>query len=452
MATNTSTNFAGDLTNYIESEVLPLTRRQLVAWQFATPATLPKGFGTTYTATRYNRLTLPFAPLSEGVPPVGESMSIGQVTGQTQQWGDKVTITDVAEMTIFHPIFKQALRLTSLQIAESNERRVYLTLMGGAQVNYVNQRGARASLVAGDVLDPHTINRTTAALMTIGAPRFMGDEETDAKLDAKAGGSQASMDPRKHAHYVAICHPLVVGDFSESPTVQTAWSYSDINRLYNYEAGEWRGITFCMSNMVPFWTGIAAVSGATGTTGGSLTAGTTYYTQVTGSNAQNQYESQIYQVDSGEAPGGSNTALSITLPSTPGYTYNVYIGTSATGISNLALTNSTSAPQSGPYTGVATQIPAGTTITLTALGPQQVPPAAPATGITVYPTFVFGRDFYSWVTLDSVKMTYLTNADKSDPLNQLRVIGWKQFDGGLITNQLFGARIESTSAFTSTFG
>jgi hypothetical protein len=27
-------------------------------------------------ATRYNRLTLPFAPLSEGVPPIGEIMSI----------------------------------------------------------------------------------------------------------------------------------------------------------------------------------------------------------------------------------------------------------------------------------------------------------------------------------------------------------------------------------------
>jgi hypothetical protein len=29
-------------------------------------------------ATRYNSLTLPFAPLSEGVPPIGESMSISQ--------------------------------------------------------------------------------------------------------------------------------------------------------------------------------------------------------------------------------------------------------------------------------------------------------------------------------------------------------------------------------------
>jgi hypothetical protein len=250
---------------------------------------------------------------------------------------------------------------------------------------------------------------------------------------------------------VAVIHPLVAADFSENPTVQTAWSYSDINRLYNFETGEWRSITFCESNLVPFWTGVAAVNGGTATTGGSLATATTYYLQVTGQNNTTQYESQIYQVDTGIAIG-SNTAISYVLPSTPGYTYSVYIGTSATGVSNLALTSSTYAPSSGPYAGVATQLPPGVTVLLTAIGPQQVPPSAPATGITVFPTFVFGRDYYSMIKLDGLKMSYLTNADKSDILNQKRVVGWKKFWGMVITNQQFGARIESTSNFTATFG
>jgi hypothetical protein len=46
----------------------------------------------------------------------------------------------------------------------------------------------------------------------------------------------------------------------------------------------------------------------------------------------------------------------------------------------------------------------------------------------------------------------LKTADKSDPLNQLRVIGWKVFYGTLIQQQLFFMRIESCSAFSSTFG
>jgi hypothetical protein len=101
---------------------------------------------------------------------------------------------------------------------------------------------------------------------------------------------------------------------------------------------------------------------------------------------------------------------------------------------------------------MATQLPPGATVVLTALGVSQTPPAAPATGLTVFPTFVIGKDFYSCIDLDSTKMTYLTTADKSDPLNQLRIVGWKKFYGFLISNQQFGCRIESTSAFTATFG
>ena len=76
MAINTSGSFSADIEAYIADKTLPLVRRQLVAYQFGDPLTLPKGRGVTYTATRYNRVPLPFAPLSEGVPPVGELMTI----------------------------------------------------------------------------------------------------------------------------------------------------------------------------------------------------------------------------------------------------------------------------------------------------------------------------------------------------------------------------------------
>ena len=451
---NQSGQYQGDVTRYIEKKVLPLARRQLVAYQFATRAELPKGMGTQYTATRFNRLPLPFAPLSEGVPPIGETMTISQVTGVAQQWGDRVEITDVAELTIFHPLFQQAMRLCALQISESEERNTYLTLMGGAQVNYVNQRGSRGALVAGDVLDTHTINRTVATMMTVGAPRFNGDEQTDTKVDATQGGSRASQNPRLHEHYVGIIHPLCMGDLRENNSVVLAWSYSDINRLYNFEVGEWGGVTFCASNMVPFFTGAAAVTGAAAatTTGATLANSTTYYTQITASDPQKQYETVIYQIDGGTATGGGGNSLTITVPATAGYVYSVYVGTNNTALTNLATTSSILAPSTGPYAGMATQLPPGTTITITGLGTAQTPPAAPGNGLTVFPTFVIGRDYYTMIDLDSTKMTYLTTADKSDPLNQLRIIGWKKFFGMMLSNQQFGSRIEAVSAFTAAFG
>ena len=112
----------------------------------------------------------------------------------------------------------------------------------------------------------------------------------------------------------------------------------------------------------------------------------------------------------------------------------------------------TGGPTTGPLVGVATQIAAGTTVTITAAGTAQQPPAAPGTGFTVYPTYIIGRGAYGQVMLDDVKFTYLKEADKSDPLNQLRVVGWKTYYGTLIENNQFFMRIESLSAFSATFG
>ena len=448
MATNIASQFSGDVTTYIADKTLPLVRRQLVVYQFGDPATLPKGMGTTYTASRYNRVPLPFAPLAEGVPPVGQTMTLQQVTAQAQQWGDKVTITDVAEMTIKHPLFKKAIELVALQLAETLERNTFVNLLAGGQINYVNSRGARASLVAGDVLNPHEVNRANAMLETLGAPRYMGDEITDMKIEADAGGAKASNNPRKMPHYVAVCHPFVIGDFSENQTVITAWSYSDLNRLYNYEAGEWRGIRFCKSNLVPSWTGVAQVNGVA-IAGGALAAAT-YTVQVTGQDTQNQYESQVYQL-SANIVVAANGAIQLTTPNTPGFTYNVYIGSGA-GATPFNLGVSAQGPTTGPLQGQATQLPANTVVTITAIGASQSPPAAPATGVTVYPTFIFGRGAYAQVVLDNAKFTYLKEPDKSDPLNQLRVVGWKNYYGTLIQNAQFMLRLESTSAFSTNFG
>jgi N4-gp56 family major capsid protein len=447
MATNTSSQFQADIENYIADKTLPLTRKQLVAYQFGDPVTLPKGRGTTYTATRFNRIPLPFAPLSEGVPPIGETMTISQVSAVAQQWGDKVTITDVAELTIKHPLFEKAMELTALQVAETLERNTFNNLMAGTQINYVNSRGARGSLVAGDTLNPYEIDRAYGALVTIGAPRFMGDEQTDTKLEANAGGANASKNPRAMPHYTAIIHPLVVQDFRQDSSIKTAWSYSDINRFYNAEIGEYAQTRFCASNMVPSFTGVTAIQGTAGTSG-SLATGT-YYIQVTASDTQNQYESRIYGVSNAISVTGPNGSISVVLPNLAGYTLNVYLSTDTTP-SNLGL--SVSGPTVGPMQGQATQLAVNQTVIITALGTAQTPPAAPANGLTVYPTFIFGRGAYAQVKLDDVSFTYLKAADKSDPLNQLRIVGWKTMYGTLIQNQQFFMRIESVSAFSADFG
>ena len=434
---------ANDIELHIQDEVLRLAKRQLVAYQFGQPLRIEKNTGVTYTATRYERLPLPFAPLSEGVPAAGESISIAQVSATAQQWGDLVRVTDVADMTIKHPLFKQAIRLIALQQPETIERNVLNILMTATQVNYANGKANRASLLATDVNSPVEIGKIVGALETFGAPTFMGDEREDMMIDMD-GKTKASNKPSVMPLYVALVHPLVVQDLRQNSTIATAWAYSDINRLYNSDLGEWGGARFCKSNMIPYWTGVAAVSGTASSSGGTLATGT-YYVQVTGAPAATSVEQRIYQASGAISVTGPTGSISVTVPTLAGYVFNVYIGTSAA-VANLGL--SASGPTSGPLAGNATQLASGSTVVITGTGAAQTPPAAPATGVTVFPTFYFGTDAYGQVLLDDVEYHYLRDADKSDPHNQTRVVSWKMMYGTIILNNAYLARTESGSAFT----
>jgi N4-gp56 family major capsid protein len=455
-ALGTSALYQGDVQRFLDKEVLPVAQRHLVVRQFAQKIRVPEGMGLTFTATRYNRFVLPFGPIAEGIAPPGQAPSISQVTGILMQWGDRANITDIAEITPMHDVLVQAGRMLELQLPETLERNSLVQLMGAVQVNFVNQRGSRAAIVAGDLLDPITVNRTVANLKTLGAYMMNGPTGEQVRKDIEEGPRKAKANPATHEHYVAVAHPIPLNDFANNSTVQLAWSYSDINMLYINEVGQWRGIHFCESNMVPFWVGLAnndsGAAYAAVATGGTF-AGGAYTVQITGSDPQNQYEQRIYQ-PSAPVTVVANGSISVTLPSSPAnYTYSVYVGLNPVP-ANLGTSNTPNVgvPSTGPYAGQAVQLLAGSTVTITGLGVPQVPPAPPATGVTVFPTYVFGEHYFAALELSNVTWHRLTNADKSDPLNQLRIIGWKMFDGFVILNQLFGARIESAASGTGQFG
>ena len=155
-------------------------------------------------------------------------------------------------------------------------------------------------------------------------------------------------------------------------------------------------------------------------------------------------EQRIYQVSTSNSVTGPTGSISVTLPTLAGYVFNVYIGTS-TSPTNLGLC--ASGPATGPLAGQATQLASGATVVITGVGTAQTPPAAPATGVTVYPTFFFGTDAYGQVVLDDLEYHYLRDADKSDPMNQTRVVSWKMMYGTIILNNAYMARTESGSAY-----
>lgn len=444
--TQTSTAFAATIERKIDRKALEVSQRYLVLHGFADKKTLDKKHGITWTAIRWNRLPLPQAPIAEGVPPNPNSLSFTQVTGAALQWAGRVVFTDVAVTTTQWDLMEEATERLGMQIAETKERNGFQVLSSGTQVNYVNTRGARANLVAGDALDPNTVTRTQTDMKLLGAPLWNGQtgETIKRSIDHTARESEKTI--KGAQHLVAIADPRVLQDLRSNPTVVQTWQFSDHNRMYINEMGYWSGITFCESNMMPNWTGIAQVNGANAV--GSLATGT-YTVQVTGWDNQNFYESQIYQVSADVAV--TTGGISLTMPPTPGYTYAVYVGV-GTGAAPFQLGLAAAGPATGPYTGQAITLAPSAAVTITGLGLPQIPPAAPATGVTVYRTYCFGQRAFAALKLEDVSWTRLTEADKADPHNQLRVIGWKYFEGWVVLNQQFLCGIESTASNTGSFG
>ena len=456
--TNFQSSYAADVSNFIQKEKLPLVQRQLVLYQFGQALRLPKQRGLTYTATRYDRSNLPIAPLSEGVPPTGETIPIAQVSVTAQQWGDTITVTDIADFSIEHPLFMVAKDLIAMNAYETLERNTANALMANTQINYVNSRGSRAALIAGDVMNSHEVNRMVTALRIIGAYEFdSGSMNEDEKVTA-GKPSMASKDPKGFQHYVAVTRPEVEADLRENSTVTLAWAQSDINKLYNNELGYWSGVRWVRSNMMPYWvgngtptTGASATNGSfTGSNAGGALAAGTYYLQIVGMLTQQGYETLIGQPSAAIVIGGAGTgSISVTLPTNTAYTYLVYMDTNT---SPIHLGVSGSGPTVGALAGQAAGLAAGSTVTITGVGVSRTPPAAPASGVSVYPTFVFGQDAYGQVMLDDMKFYFLDKAEKIDPLNQLYMVGWKCMWNTIILNNNFMGRIEAVSNFSATFG
>lgn len=446
MALNLLAQFSSDIENLIADELLPLTQNRLVVYPLGEPKKMPKGRGTTYTKVRFNRLALPSAPLQEAVASAGNPMTVSEVTVTVQQWGGLVLLSDRATYTVKHDTLAKARELISIQAAETLERNTFNTMLGFTQVNTANSVGSRAALAAGNVLTTTDLERSVAQLSNLGAYEWDGTEDVNPRLDAHRD-ADAIARKMPSPHYILVCHRFVASDLRVQSAFQLASAYSDVNKLYNSEFGQWAGCRVVASNMVPFFTGAALITGTPGTAG-SLATFATYNIIVTESDPMRQYEQVVHQISGNLSVTGPNGSISVVLPASAN-TYNIYIGTTATTVTQLAVTSA--GPLSGPFQGQSTQLAGGQTVVLTALGVYQVPPSAPATGVTVYPSWLLAKYAYTQVVLDDIQVQLLDKADKSDPYNQLREATWKVDYGTMLDNNLFAIRMESASQFSTAF-
>ena len=445
MGINTSAQFSSDWETAIGDKLLPLSKKHLCVYGLGQKVTMEKGRGTSFIFMRYNRIGLPAYPLSEGSPNASQALSISEVTGTVQQWGILITLTDRATYAVKHDTIKIARERLQIALAELLDRNTFNTWAGFSQLNTVNSRVSIGSIAAGDILTTFDVERTNAILSSMGAYMFDGSDEVN---PAETPQTPERVSKLAQPHFIVIVHPNVASDLRQDRNFVQAASFSDVNKLYNREVGQWAGHRVLSTNMCPYWTGIAAIQGTAGVAGNLATG--TYFIQVTSSDPTWKFEQNIYQVSNSISVTGPNGSISVTLPASP-FLFNVYIGTTNAPVNLAAVSNPIGAQTLGPAAGMAALLPGGQTIVLTGLGIAQVPPPAPATGVTVYMSFVLGRHAFCQLELMPPEVHYLGEADKIDPMNQQRMVSCKIDYATTLVNNMWMVKIASASGFGTTF-
>src|SRR5262245_10541584 len=417
---------------YMMDELLDRAEKDLVFWDKCEKSPIPEGSGKTAQFTRYERLPLPEAPLEEAVTPLATPITLSTVDAVLDQWGAFVSMSDVVQLVIKHPIVQQARELLTLQHNELVDREVQVVAMGSTNVYFGGNVASRSALVAANVLATDDIRRVVATLRQNGAP------------------------PRRGGMFDGVMDPFVEADISKDPTFQTAASYSNIGTLKDFVAGRWMGVEWSRSNGIPIISLMPAGWYTIPTTGGGAVTGGTLFA------GSSSVRVRVTRVDpftgfatalSADVTVTNASAYSVAITlngAAPTGTYKIY-STLQNGVAGTATLQvrmrHTAGANDGPISLVASGAPS-TGSAYVVLGSGPVAPPIPPASINVHISYVMGRGYLGATTLSGLK-TFVTaaSASDSDPLGQRTKASWKQMFKALVLNPAFGTRIESASAF-----
>ena len=190
---------------------------KLVHDQFAQKHPIPKNGGKTIEFRKYSPLPKLLTPLTEGVTPDGQSLTVTTIEATVAQYGGYITLSDVLLMTAIDNNMVQATKLLGNQAGATLDTITREVLNGGTNVVYAGGVASRAAL-GDNKLTVDDIKKAVRALKN--------------QIAEKIGDS-----------FVAIIHPDVTYDLTNDPTWQAVKDY-DPKDWYEGEIGKIAGVRF----------------------------------------------------------------------------------------------------------------------------------------------------------------------------------------------------------------
>ena len=239
--TGAGQDLSGEMRTFYSDYLIDHAEPELVHDQFGQKHNIPQGGGKTIQFRKFDPLPKALTPLTEGVTPDGQKLSMGVVSATVKQYGGFIELSDVLMLTAVDNNLVQATKLLGSQAGRTLDTITREVLNGGTNVQYAEgQVTSRAALVGGDA-DPSKNHYLTVDAVRK-AVRFL----------------KVMNAPRINGSYVGIIHPDVSYDLMSDPKWVSVKTYADPEGIYEGEIGRIEGVRFVETSEAKVFTGAGA--------------------------------------------------------------------------------------------------------------------------------------------------------------------------------------------------
>lgn len=402
--TNTTLDpgLSDEMKTYYSMRLINLAEPELIHDQFGQKHPIPKNSGKTIEFRKYDSLPKALVPLTEGVTPAGQKLSMGVIRATIKQYGGYIELSDILELTAIDNNLVQATRLLASQAGRTSDTITREVLAGGTNVVYAGGAKDRSELVGGDATEANNkylsvddIRKAVRALKVMNAQKING-------------------------YFAGIIHPDTAYDLMSDKKWVDVKTYSDPDGIYEGEIGKIEGVRFVETT-----------------------------------------EAKIFHAPDLVIADGSNAAVrDLTVKSASGkvITVNESLSTNQAAAltgreilvgSELMEVASAAAGAAGSATITVKDSPATTPAASTVIYPGE----GGAKGRDVYSTLIVGADAYGVTELEGGGLQHIVkqlgSSGTADPLNQRATAGWKLTKVAERLVEQYMVRIESASTFES---
>ena len=227
---------SNEMKTFYSDYLIDMAEPELVHDQFGQKHPIPKNGGKTIEFRKYDPLPKALTPLTEGVTPDGQKLTMGVITATVKQYGGFVELSDILLLTAIDNNLVQATKLLGSQAGRTLDTITREVLNGGTNVQYADgQVESRGELSYTDA--ENNMNLTVDAVRK--AVRFL----------------KVMNAPRINGYYAGIIHPDCSYDLMSDPKWVNVKTYSDPEGIYEGEIGRIEGVRFVETSEAKVFTG-----------------------------------------------------------------------------------------------------------------------------------------------------------------------------------------------------